>query len=92
MEINEGYSFTTVDENNRQVICDTLGVVNIEGENPIIIYTDYTLDENQKFNLYVSKIVKEEDHIKLEEIDHYDIIPEIKANMDQIWNNIQPNI
>jgi hypothetical protein len=92
MEINEGYSFTTVDENNRQVICDTLGVVNIEGENPIIIYTDYTLDENQKFNLYVSKIVKEEDHIKLEEIDHYDIIPEIKAKMDQIWNNIQPNI
>lgn len=92
MEINEGYSFTTVDENNRQVICDTLGVVNIEGENPIIIYTDYTLDENQKFNLYVSKIVKEEDHIKLEEIDHYDIIPEIKVKMDQIWNNIQPNI
>lgn len=92
MEINEGYSFTTVDENNRQVICDTLGVVNIEGENPIIIYTDYTLDENQKFNLYVSKIVKEEDHIKLEEIDYYDIIPEIKAKMDQIWNNIQTNI
>ena len=54
MEINEGYSFTTVDENNRQVICDTLGVVNIEGENPIIIYTDYTLDENQKFKITIA--------------------------------------
>lgn len=88
MEINEDYSFTVMDENGLETICDTLSVVNIEGENPLIIYTDYSLDKDNKFNLYVSKMIKENDNFKLEKIDDYSIIPEIQKEIEKISNEI----
>lgn len=88
MEINEDYSFTVMDENGLETICDTLSVVNIEGESPLIIYTDYSLDKDNKFNLYVSKVIKENDNFKLEKIDDYSIISEIQKEIEKISNEI----
>lgn len=88
MGINEDYSFTAMDENGIETICDTLSVVNIEGESTLIIYTDYSLDKDNKFNLYVSKVIKENDNFKLEKIDDYSIIPEIQKEIEKISNEI----
>lgn len=87
--INEEYSFTTINENGMEVICDTLAVINQENDNPIIIYTDYTLDKDKKFNLYVSKVIKNNDNFQLETIDDYQIIPEINQALQKIWNDMK---
>ena len=92
MNIDKDYSFTVSDENGNDVICDTLSVVNIEGENPIIIYTDYSIDEDGKFNLYASKVIKEDENMKLEKIDDITILPEIQKEMEKVLNSIHANI
>lgn len=91
MNIDKDYSFTVMDENGNETICDTLSVVSIEGENPLMIYTDYSLDQEGKFNLYVSKIIKDNDDLKLEKIDDYSIIPEIQKEIEKISNQINNN-
>ena len=90
MNIEEGYSFTVTDENGNETICDTLSVVNIEGENPIVIYTDYSLDNIGNFSLFASKVISDGDYIKLERINDDSILPEVRVEMDKILNNIQP--
>ena len=63
--LNPEYSFTITNDNGIEVVCDTLAVVQ-QNEEPIIIYTDYTLDKDNKFNLYVSKVtLKDDNFIKL---------------------------
>lgn len=91
MNIDKDYSFTVMDENGNETICDTLSVVSIEGENPLMIYTDYSLDQEGKFNLYVSKIIKDNDDLKLEKIDDYSIIPEIQKEIEKISKQINNN-
>lgn len=89
MNIDKDYEFTVVDDNGIETICDTLSVVNIEGMDPLIIYTDYSLDEESKFNLFVSKVINVDDAIKLERIDDYSVIPEIQKEIYRISNEIQ---
>ncbi len=85
--INEDYSFTITNEYGFEVICDTLALIENE-DNPIIIYTDYTLDKDNKFNVYVSQMIKNGDSFILETINDYDSIPEIRTALDNIWATI----
>lgn len=82
--ISEDYSFTTFDDLGNEVICDTLALIEND-ENPIIVYTDYTMDNNDKFNLYVSQIVASEDGFALETINDYSDIPEIQKTLEKLW-------
>lgn len=82
--VREDYSFTTFDDLGNEVICDTLALIE-NGENPIIVYTDYTMDNNNKFNLYVSQIVASGSGFTLETINNYNDIPEIQKTLEKIW-------
>lgn len=82
--IREDYSFTMFDKNGFKVICDTLALID-SVDNPIIVYTDYTMNNNNKFNLYVSQIVASEEGFSLETINDYSDIPEIQSTLDTIW-------
>lgn len=82
-KINKEYTFTITNDDGIEVLCDTLAI--IEQEEPIIIYTDYTLDKDNKFNLYVSKVVKKDDNFILEKIDNYENIPEIQKSLENVW-------
>lgn len=82
--INENYSFTTYDESGNEVICDTLALID-SGENPIIVYTDYTMDNENKFNLFVSKVVENGESFTLETIDNYEDVPEIRKVLEKLW-------
>ena len=84
--INEDYSFTTTDNNGNEVKCDTLALIQRE-DYPIIIYTDYTMDNENKFNLFVSQVVPNGEGFTLEMIDNYEDIPDIKKAIDNIWEN-----
>ena len=81
--ISKEYSFTTFDDAGHEVICDTLALVD-NGENPIIVYTDYSMDEDNKFNLFVSKIVENDGGFSLEKIDNYEDIPEIQNILNKL--------
>ena len=81
--LGKDYSFTTTDEFGNEVICDTLALIEKDGK-PIIVYTDYTLDENKKFNLFVSKVIGEEGSYRLEPIDNYNDIPEIQKVISEL--------
>ena len=83
--LNPEYSFTITNDNGIEVVCDTLAVVQ-QNEEPIIIYTDYTLDKDNKFNLYVSKVTLQDDNFILEKINNYENIPEIQKALNNIWS------
>ena len=84
--LNPEYSFTITNDNGIEVVCDTLAVVQ-QNEEPIIIYTDYTLDKDNKFNLYVSKVTLKDDNFILEKINNYENIPDIQNALNNIWSN-----
>ena len=83
--LNPEYSFTITNDNGIEVVCDTLAVVQ-QNEEPIIIYTDYTLDKDNKFNLYVSKVTLKDDNFILEKINNYENIPEIQKALNNKWS------
>lgn len=82
--LDKEYSFTITNDNGIEVVCDTLALVEQAGE-PIIIYTDYTLDDNNKFNLYISKVVEKDNNYILEKIDNYENVSEIQKALENIW-------
>ena len=81
--ISEDYSFTTYDKLGNEVICDTLAIIEYE-DNPVIIYTDYTLDNDNKYNLFVSKVVEADGNFTLEEFNNYEDIPVIKEAIEKL--------
>jgi len=86
--IDKDYSFNVVNHLGIEVTCDTLAVLNLENSEPIIIFTDYTLDKDNKFNVYVSKIIKNDEGFKLETIDDYKAIPEVNQELRKIWSEL----
>lgn len=86
--IQDEYSFTTFNNAGLEVKCDTLGVIKSPELGSIIIYTDYTLNAENKFNLYVSKLISEEEGYRLEQLDNYENIPVIQDAMQKIMNNL----
>lgn len=83
--VNKEYTFTILDAAGNEVLCDTLAYIEREEENPIIIYTDYSINSNEKINLYVSELVPKNGAISLEDIDEYENIPMVVDKMHEIW-------
>lgn len=67
--LNSEYLFTVQDENGNDVTCDALSILEREDKEPVIIYTDYSLNEEEKYNVYASKLIVQDDNISLEELD-----------------------
>lgn len=88
MNIDNDYSFVVTDEYGNDTICDTLAVVNVEGEKPMVIYTDYSLNEEDRFNLFASRVVEVDGTMQLEKIDDASNIPEIRQEMEKIWSEM----
>ena len=82
--IDKDYSFTVTDENGNEMICDTMALIDT-GDSPMIIYTDYTLNDDNKFNLFVSKVIQDGDGFSLERVDDISNLPDVKKAMDKIW-------
>ena len=87
--VDKDYTFTVIGEDGKDVLCDTLAVINRSEENkdPLIIYTDYSIDEDGKINLYVSELKKDGEDIILNKVDEetYNNIPNVREAMEQIW-------
>ena len=61
--------FETQDKNGNKIICDVIATYHDDSTNKdFIVYTDRTLDENNKLKLYYSLYKKEGNNIKLIDI------------------------
>lgn len=56
-EFNDDYSFTVLDDDGKEVVCDVISMLKDKKTNEIyVLYTDYSYDESHKFNLYLSEM------------------------------------
>ncbi|NLA33128.1 MAG: DUF1292 domain-containing protein [Mollicutes bacterium] len=62
--INENISFTITNSNNEEVVCDIISIIpspNNDNES-YILFTDYSLDEEDNYYMQYAKIIKNEDY------------------------------
>lgn len=69
MDRKDGYNFTVIDSEGREVICDVISLLQDEKTNELfVLYTDYTLNEKKQFNTYLSKLIETQGEYSLEKI------------------------
>lgn len=87
-------SFNVVNREGLEVTCDTLMILHpTEINNPdvnetYIIYTDYTLDDNNNFNIYISTLLNNENGVQLGEVKNFDQVPELLKAMENAYNEL----
>jgi hypothetical protein len=86
---DDDYSFSVTTPNGIEMKCDTLGTVMDEDGHCIILYTDYTLDKENKFNIYASKLVKDGDAIRLESIRDIENYPQILEALIKVRDEVE---
>lgn len=66
---DEEYNFTVVDAEGKEVICDVISLLQDEKTNNVyVIYTDYTLNEKNQFNTYLSELVESKGEYTLKDV------------------------
>ena len=95
----EDLSFTTTNKDGLEVICDILAVIPnpTNNEEPYVIYTDYTLDENDEFVKQYGKVIEVEGEFVLKTIEDEKTIELIKHEAEDetvkyVNEQIQENI
>lgn len=69
---------------NKRILTAVSFVEDFENNTIYMIYTDNTFDENNVLNLFVSKVIKENDEFHLEDIEDYEHIDLITKEIDRI--------
>ena len=80
----EEMNFTITNENGLEVKCDVLSIINDEENKTYILYTDYTLNNDNEYNVYVSQMIRNNDDFILEEVDNFDLIPGFQQVYDDV--------
>lgn len=95
----EDLSFTTTNKDGLEVICDILSVVPnpTNSEEPYVIYTDYTMDDNDEFIKQYGKVIEVEGDYVLKTIEDEKTINLIKQEAEDetvkyVNEQIQENI
>lgn len=81
-------SFTVTNDNGIEIKCDVLAIVNDEENKTYLIYTDYTFNQNNEYNVYVSQVIRDSDGFTLERIENYEMIPEIQKMYEDILKQL----
>lgn len=91
----EDYSFTITNDDGLDVKCDTLLILypesNESNDKTYILYTDYTLDEESKFKLYMSELIQNNDEWRLEDVKNPEEIPELWQAFQDTLNDLNSN-
>ncbi len=87
--INLENTFTILNDQGIEVTCDVIAVIEQEAKNPLMVYTDYSLDENDEFNVFVSELEEDGDNYKIIEATDYANITEVKQLVEEAVNNFK---
>ena len=91
----EDLSFDIINKDGLEVTCDITAVVpNPDNqEEPFVMFTDYTLDENDNFVTLYGKIIEEDGQSKLEQIEDKETIDKIKElSQDEVVKYVNEQI
>lgn len=65
----EEYNFTVVDDEGNEVICDVISLLQDEKTKSLyVVYTDYTLNDKNQFNTYLSELVEKKGEYTLKDV------------------------
>jgi len=81
----EDFILDLINDDGTATEYDILSITaDVETDNTYVVYTDYTLLDNDDFKLYVSKLVEDDGNYSLEDVDkdEYDNIPNLKVAVD----------
>lgn len=71
MARDDEYNFTVIDENGNEVICDVISLIqDSKSDEVYVLYTDYTLNEKDQFNTYLSQLVESRGQYRLKRIEN----------------------
>lgn len=88
-QLNLENAFTIFNEQGIEVTCDVIAIIEQEDQNPLIVYTDYSLDENDEFNVFVSELEESGDSYNLIEATNYENIEEVKQSVEEAIHNFK---
>lgn len=81
MNRDEEFNFTIVDDNGNEIICDVISLLQDKKTDEIyVLYTDYTLNEKNQFNTYLSQLIEKKGEYSLKNIEN-------KARYQQLLND-----
>lgn len=84
-------SFNVINKDGIEVKCDTLAILKPENEETgevYVIYTDYTVDENNNLNVYASQLLKDENGYKLEIIENLENYANLLNKVQQEYKKL----
>jgi uncharacterized protein YrzB (UPF0473 family) len=71
MAREDEYNFTVIDDNGKEVICDVISLLKDEKNGDMfVLYTDYTLNDKNQFNTYLSQLVENKGEYRLKSIEN----------------------
>lgn len=86
----EEMSFVTTNDKGLEVKCDVLSVINDDEDNTYLLYTDYTLNDQDEYNVYVSQMIEKGDKTyELESVVNTDIIPGLQEVYDDVKKQLK---
>lgn len=88
-------SFEMINDDGMEVICDITAVIPNPDNNdePYVIYTDYTLDENDNFKNYYGQLVDNQGQPSLKRIQDTNIINRIiELSKDEIVKYVNDQV
>jgi len=85
----EEMNFTITNDNGLEVKCDVLSVINDDENKTYVLYTDYTLNDNNEYNIYASEMLSEGTDFKLEEIENLDLIPGLQEVYEDVKKQLK---
>ena len=71
----EDLNFTITNDMGIEVKCDVLSLINDDQDKTYVIYTDYTMNDENKYNVYASQLINVDGKVVLEEIENTELIP-----------------
>lgn len=66
--MDQEYSFTVINKEGIEVICDVFSMITDEDSRIYLLYTDYLLDDNGNFRLLASELVQKKNDFILQNI------------------------
>lgn len=82
----EDLSFTTVNKQGLEVVCDILGTYYDEETNKLYAaFTDYFLDENDKIQIFITEVINTGDNYKLKDVEDKELR---KRLLKDVFNNL----
>ena len=89
--MNEEYSFTIINKEGIEVICDVVSMITDASSRVYLLYTDYLLDEKGNFRLLASELVQDKNDFVLKDIEDKKKLKELVLSAKNLHEKMMVN-